>query len=588
MINFKDFKNNIEDIGYYADEELLYDAYNAMCLFHDTKVSPGQDIFAICLEGPPGSGKTEFAKTYAKIASKIFKGNVELIEYQCDATTGKEELFEDINISAAIKRDAEHVNIPGKLIKAIDSVNKGKRVVLFIDEYDKAREETDAFLLQFLQSGKLNSTQHGDMEVKEQYKSRLQVILCKNDMREELSGPLSRRIRIIRLDYMRPEIFYKVANRTLVTGRKNPVNDSLINLVTLMYESAYESASLYKRLPSCSEMLIAIEDANRMLLEADAPQSVIYNIIIKNMFKSLDDINTFNSKIHTSNKEDDKKLASLIDAMKDEEHQDTVDLETLMSEKVFKERSQELNSRISELKSLIEEYQEKFKQMEAGRLKAIARENKRILIDSHQLVLNNKPLTPVGNFYDQTMFVKRGVSIFHDDEQDWVEIGHLRIPELSHEELISKMITYANNLNITIYEDGVQLLDQDGEQVIVLKNPDGTYSFMANTAVISSTSLMDIKNFIRFALQVLINQYRKNPLTSYGDFDINALIYNDDTLPLDVVRDNIYTFSKHFELDPDRDEFGEMIKDYHVEDHSKVIAASDRIMSGPRKELKNE
>ena len=190
----------------------------------------------------------------------MFNGNVEMVDYQCDATTGKTELFEDINISAAIRGDADNVNIPGKLIDAIKRVNTGKKVVLFIDEYDKAREETDAFLLQFLQSGKINSTQHGDLEIKEEYKNNLQVIICKNDMREELSGPLSRRIRITSLDYMEPSLFYKVAHRLLIEEKTSPVADGLLNLVSLMYEKAYTDREMYNRVPSCSEMLIAIED----------------------------------------------------------------------------------------------------------------------------------------------------------------------------------------------------------------------------------------------------------------------------------------------------------------------------------------
>lgn len=285
MISFNEVKSKIEAMGYYATNELLYDTYNALALFNNLSINPGQDIFAICLEGPPGAGKTEFAKTYTKLSNELFQ-NVELVDYQCDATTGKTELFEDINISAAIRGDADNVNIPGKLIEAIKKVNDGKRVVLFIDEYDKAREETDAFLLQFLQSGKINSTQHGDLEIKDEYKSNLQVILCKNDMREELSGPLSRRIRIIRLDYMKPALFYKVAHRLLIDEKENPVNDGLLNLVSLMYEKAYADKEMYNRLPSCSEMLIAIEDADRVIKLANAPQSVIYNIIIRNMFKS--------------------------------------------------------------------------------------------------------------------------------------------------------------------------------------------------------------------------------------------------------------------------------------------------------------
>lgn len=295
MIDYNDMKDKIEEIGYYATEELLYDTYNALYMIDEEEKQIGQDIYAICLEGPPGAGKTAFAKTYTEICKKMVDDKTEMISYQCDATTGKSELFEDINVSAAITRDGSKVNIPGKLVEAIKKANEGHRVILFIDEYDKAREETDAFFLQLLQDGKINSTQHGDLEVKDEFKSHLQVIFCKNDMREEVSGPLSRRLRIIRLDLMRPELFFKLANRLLIDEKENKVNDGLLNLVTLMYEEAYNNREIYKRLPACSEMLIALEDADRLLKRANAPKHVIYNSIIKNMFKSLDDIKTFES-----------------------------------------------------------------------------------------------------------------------------------------------------------------------------------------------------------------------------------------------------------------------------------------------------
>ena len=248
MIAINDVKNKVEAMGYYPSDELLYDMYNALVLFNTKAITNGQDIYALCLEGPPGAGKTAYADIYAKLSNELF-GNVELVEYQCDPTTGKTELFEDINISAAIRGDADNVNIPGKLIDAIKKINNGKKVVLFLDEYDKAREETDSFLLQFLQSGKLNSTQHGDLAIKDEYKGNLQVIFCKNDNRKELSGPLSRRVRIIRLDYMEPVIFYKVAHRNLVEESNNPVSEELLNLVSLMYECTYSDRDSFNRLP---------------------------------------------------------------------------------------------------------------------------------------------------------------------------------------------------------------------------------------------------------------------------------------------------------------------------------------------------
>ena len=370
MITVNELKKGLEEQGYLATDEIIYDAFNALYMFESNKVDVGQDIYAICLEGPPGAGKTEFAEVYTKIANKIFK-NVKMVSYQCDATTGKTELFEDINISAAIRNDAEHVNIPGKLIEAITEVNKGNKVVLFIDEYDKAREETDAFMLQFLQSGKINSNQHGDLAVKDEYKSNLQVILCKNDMREELSGPLSRRIRILRLDYMTPEMFYTIANRVLVEKRSNnPVDSGLINLVSLMYKNAYEEKDLFDRLPSCSEMLRAISDADRLVKIANAPQSIIYNTIIKNMFKVVDDIKTFESGLSKS--QEGRKIEELVNKMKsDSTESSEVDLNSLIAMELFQDESKKLARKTQEMKDLIEEYKNKFAVMEAQKLQEI-------------------------------------------------------------------------------------------------------------------------------------------------------------------------------------------------------------------------
>ena len=359
MIDYNDMKDKIEEIGYYATEELLYDTYNALYMIDEEEKQTGQDIYAICLEGPPGAGKTAFAKTYTEICKKMVDDKTEMISYQCDATTGKSELFEDINVSAAITRDGSKVNIPGKLVEAIKKANEGHRVILFIDEYDKAREETDAFFLQLLQDGKINSTQHGDLEVKDEFKSHLQVIFCKNDMREEVSGPLSRRLRIIRLDLMRPELFFKLANRLLIEEKENKVNDGLLNLVTLMYEEAYNNREIYKRLPACSEMLIALEDADRLLKRANAPKHVIYNSIIKNMFKSLDDIKTFESEVENNNTE----LYNLINSMKSSKNDEDINKESinsLIARNIYKDTFNKLNAKMDELDKVTREYKERF------------------------------------------------------------------------------------------------------------------------------------------------------------------------------------------------------------------------------------
>ena len=596
MITIEELKSKIEETGYIATEELIYETFNALCLFNDSEISPGQDIFAICLEGPPGAGKTEFAKVYTKISNKLFNGNVEMVDYQCDATTGKTELFEDINISAAIRGDADNVNIPGKLVEAIKKVNTGKKVILFIDEYDKAREETDAFMLQFLQSGKINSTQHGDMEVKEEYKGNLQVILCKNDMREELSGPLSRRIRIIRLDYMEPATFYKVANRVLVDNRIDKVNDGLLNLVSLMYQNAYGKRDLFDRLPSCSEMLIALEDADRLLKRANAPKYIIYNTIIKNMFKSPDDIKTFENGLKGSRKEDDKKLANLIGEMKKQETTSSpIDINELISQNIYSRENQKINARSTELKQLVEAYKEKFVKMEEERQATIEKELKQITLNGGKLISYNNPNNAIKNFDDSTEFVKRGDSVFEVMPTDWTNVATISVPMMNHKNFIDYLIKKANEFEITVYENGILITNNNNQMLIVYGEADVNnnvrYRIMSNTPVIPSTYLEDITIFTEMLSKIHFNELNEtnnNLLETLAFIAINCLVYNDEPLGYDKVNDNVYNFTYSSKITTDIDDsiepLNNIIASMQCSDITNAKKASNYIV----KETKNK
>lgn len=599
MISFKELEEMMKEEGYFAEEELLYDAYNALCIYANKKAGTGQDIFAMCLEGPPGAGKTEFAKVYTAICNKIFKNDVELVDYQCDATTGKTELFEDVNISAAIRRDAEHVNIPGKLVEAIRKANLGKKVVLFIDEYDKAREETDAFLLQFLQSGKINAIQYGDMEINPTCKGNLQVILCKNDMREELSGPLSRRIRITRLDYMKPDIFYQVAQRVLVEKKddNDKVDTGLLNLVVLMYEQAYASRDVYNRLPSCSEMLIAIEDADRLLKRANAPQNIIYNCIIRNMFKSVDDIKTFEKGLSKATSDDAKKLAELIGKMKDEAITNAdVDLKEMIAQTVLKDSRDEILKKKKELEALLEEYEAKFKDMEEKRQQSIDREVQRILLENGKLVASDKPKAE-SLFDDEEAFVKRGHNIFDIADGQWVDVGEVIIPELSQHDLIIKLREHAKDLDIKIYENGVLIHNGDESKLVIIHDTSGgdsKYRFLCNNPVITPSCLSDIRNFIKFMKDVYDSQPKNakqisnNVIgTSVGAWDIDALVYSDIPLDFESEMENVYHVKKSDTVEK-IDRIKEIVDMAKCLDEAKADAVSKTILDGKAKTKKYE
>ena len=579
MITFDEMKNKINEYGYYAEEELLYEAYNALLLFDSTSTSAGQDIYAACLEGPPGAGKTEFAKVFTKLANFIF-GDTYMVEYQCDATTGKNELFEDINISAAIRHDADNVNIPGKLVDAIKKVNEGKKIVLFLDEYDKAREETDAFLLQFLQSGKLNATQFGDMEIKEEYKHNLEVILCKNDMREELSGPLARRLRIIRLDYMKPNVFYNVATNTLITKSNNPINSSLINLVSLMYELAYNERNIFNRLPSCSEMMLACLDANRLIVTANAPQSIIYNKLAKTLFKNIDDLATFESILDKN-----EKLKEVINKMKENKtmgaNNETIN--DLISNNLFKAELNLVQTKKEALQNLINEYKIKFREMEENRKKLIAEELKRIKLEIGEVVPSNDN-DAIKLFEDESLYIKRGVNVFSTSSDDWYEVCTFTISGLSHHNFMEKIVKDACKENYIIYENGIELINAPSLIVTCFLDDKKNlnYKFYASSLVIPSTYLKLIEKFAMMGIDAL------NGIECTGNLNIDTLIYNEQNINFTSIDDNVYNIKLELNLSNDLLDFSNINKDLKCSDNNLVIDASKKILDSKKKVLTRE
>lgn len=293
----KNLQSEMEDLGYYPTRQIVMETYLNLRRVKNSKV--GQKIHAFCLSGPPGAGKSFYVETYKKLLQEIVESQVQMISYQCHTKTTDSNLYEDINIAAAIKGDSDKVIISGKLVQAIDLANEGNFVILFLDEYDKAGEEVDTFLLNFLQEGTIDTTQRGKVSLKSQYSKNLQVFLCKNNAREKLSGPLERRLKFLELDYMTPDILSKTVNRKLEYVDSS-LRDAVILLYTAMYstlpgrhQTERDKEFEFSRLPAASECMQAIEDAWELMSIGADQSDIVLDGIVANMVKTKEDLEQF-------------------------------------------------------------------------------------------------------------------------------------------------------------------------------------------------------------------------------------------------------------------------------------------------------
>lgn len=563
----KELNEEFLKYGYFAEDKIIYRALLGLIKTERNFVSSAQDIYAVCLDGPPGAGKSEYAKVYTKVLKSIYgDNNVSFIGYQCDPTTGKTELYEDLNIVATVvDKDRDKIVVPGVIAKAINEVNQGKKVILFLDEYDKAREETDSYFLQFLQDGKVNLTQYGDLEVKEEYKNNLQVILCKNDVRKDLSNQFYRRVHMLRLDYMRPELFYQVAQRKLIAdrmGKKSndvitssfgkklsqlpqealPVEEEVINLVGLMYNNAYSgNREIYMKLPSASEMLIAIEEMDDLIKCSDASQSVIYDILINDLFKYEDDIKTFEVTIDTKSDENAKKLKELINKMKSEKSEsfDTVSVNQLIAQNIFDEETAKCREKFEELEGLIAKYTSKFSELEKNKKKQIEKELATIAIGGEELRASDNMVNALINFNDQSAYIKRGVDIFSISDE-WCRVGSMEMPFAAQYMLVNEFIEHPASRLVVVYENGFLVDTSFNNKLIMVRENNGKnkikISFFSDHIVSPASVMIRMRSIMNISSGLVYNNEAfskdiKKKLVDDGKIKISVdtLVYNENS-----------------------------------------------------------
>jgi MoxR-like ATPase len=155
---------------------------------------------ALLLTGPPGAGKSAFAEALARAIG------AELVVCQLHAWSDADELFVGVDVASAVAGDAEHVRQDGVLARVARIAEQRDRVVLLLDELDKASEHTEALLLDWLQSGRVPIRPGVHLRTR---LDRVMVVATSNDQRP-LSEALMRRFRRVEMRPLPLEVIERI------------------------------------------------------------------------------------------------------------------------------------------------------------------------------------------------------------------------------------------------------------------------------------------------------------------------------------------------------------------------------------------
>jgi len=273
----EDLRRGFTEAGYISEEEVVITTYLALRL--------GKPLL---VTGPPGVGKTEIAK----VLSKFFA--TELIRLQCykglDETKAlyewdyKKQLLM-IQMGKEGKKESElEKNIFSKeyllerpLLKAIRA---DRKVVLLIDEIDKADEEFEAFLFEILSDFQVSIPELGTVSAK-----HIPIVILTSNNERELSDGLKRRCVFLYIDY--PTVDKEVQ---IINAKVPQVGEKLSEEIAKAVHHIRAHLDVKKK-PSISETL----DWTRSLalLNADRLNPEIINQTLNIIFKDEDDLEVF-------------------------------------------------------------------------------------------------------------------------------------------------------------------------------------------------------------------------------------------------------------------------------------------------------
>lgn len=288
-INIKDLKDKLENVKYSSNDSIDYALAISMNLEKP-----------LLLEGGPGVGKSSLAKAVADalelpfIRVQLYDGLTDdkiLFDYnyQKQLLTLEAikpfitEKYEGQDIKDIIKGVSGDLDFYGKdflierpVLRAINGT--GRKVILF-DEIDKAPEEIEYMLYEFLENYSITIPEYGEIKCPEDQKP---IVFLTSNRYRELSGALKRRCNYL---YIKQKTQIEIVN---ILKLKAEADDSLANAVAKCIIELDKNTGIAQK-PSISEAIEwakFIKDSNISQKEA-AINSL--SIIAKN-YKDYDAI----------------------------------------------------------------------------------------------------------------------------------------------------------------------------------------------------------------------------------------------------------------------------------------------------------